>query len=130
MARLSASSTNSGTRSSIPIFPRRLRAIPGLWDSTPAIKSSACCIAGKQWVVAASWYFGGQTSRRVASGMAEEDCKISPKTVLKYTKELAYYISRFLKALSSENKDANIGDAWQADEKFVTIEVDLSGSLR
>src|SRR6266478_664312 len=42
-----ASSTKSGTRSSMPIFERKLRAIPGRCVSTPATKSSACSIAGK-----------------------------------------------------------------------------------
>ena len=50
-----ASSTKSGTRSSMPIFERKLRAIPGRWASTPATKSSACSIAGKYRLVAASW---------------------------------------------------------------------------
>src|SRR6267142_1315812 len=68
----SASSTNSGTRSSIPIFPRRLRAIPGLCDSTPATRSSACSIAGKYRLVAASWL--SRTKAALTKPWSSESC--------------------------------------------------------
>ncbi len=42
-----ASSTNSGTRSSMPIFGRKLRPMPGRCASTPEINSSACSITGE-----------------------------------------------------------------------------------
>src|SRR6266478_3618581 len=73
-----ASSTNSGIRSSMPIFPRNALAIPGRWVSMPATKSSACSMAEKQRWVAACWL--KRTNAALTSACDSASCSTLRRT--------------------------------------------------